>query len=366
MNKSIGLYIHIPFCKSKCPYCDFFSQKACEDDFEDYTDVLIEKIILWSRKVTENVSTIYFGGGTPSIFGAERLCRILNAVMNNFDIDNNAEITVEINPDSGKTMDFAKLKECGFNRLSIGMQSSIAEELRILGRIHSAEDARLTVARAQKACFENISLDLMMGIPIQSIESLKESIMFCDYCKVSHISSYILKIEENTKFYNIKEKLSFPDEDKQAEIYLEAVGMLENLGYKQYEISNFAREGFESRHNINYWKCGEYIGIGPSAHSFYKGKRFYYDRNMKQFENDVIISDGNGGGKEEFIMLSLRLKSGLRFDEYKNKFASPLPCCLIQKAEYYAKSGFMEVDKDRICFTPKGFLVSNTIISNLI
>ena len=366
MCKSIGLYIHIPFCKSKCPYCDFYSGRADKEEYESYVNILVEKIKLWGNRTDKEVSTVYFGGGTPSIIGADLLCKILSCIKENFRISENPEITVEINPDSGKSIDFVKLKECGFNRLSIGMQSAISSELKALGRIHSAEEARLTVERAQNAKFENISLDLMMGIPNQSIESLRESISFCVSCNVTHISSYILKIEENTKFYSMKDRLTLPDDDKQAELYLEAVKMLEKLGYKQYEISNFAKTGFESRHNINYWNCGEYIGIGPSAHSFLNGKRFYYNRSISDFEKDIIIDDGEGGSEEEFIMLSLRLKSGLNFEKYKKKFESPLPYALIKKAESYAKAGFMEIEKDKISFTPKGFLVSNTIISDLI
>lgn len=366
MSEAISLYIHIPFCKSKCPYCDFYSKAAVESDYYEYTKIMIDKIKYWSRKTDKMVSTIYFGGGTPSVLGADRLCKILSEIRDNFSVCKDAEITVEINPDTGKFIDFEKMHKYGFNRVSVGLQSAVDKEIKTLGRIHTPDDARLTVEKAQKAGFNNISLDLMMGVPYQTKKSLKESIDFCNDCGVTHISSYILKIEENTRFFKIKDNLALPDEDEVADMYLFAVSYLDRLGYKQYEISNFAKAGFESKHNCNYWKCNEYIGIGPSAHSFFNGKRFYYRRNMENFINNTIVDDGIGGDKEEFLMLSLRLKNGLCFEEFEKKYNTSLPCTLINKANTYANNGFMEVNDSRISLTPKGFLVSNTIISDLL
>ena len=363
---SIGLYIHIPFCKSKCPYCDFYSGKGNAEKYKNYTETLIDKIRYWGQQVENSVKSIYFGGGTPSVLGSELLSKILFEIKNNFIIEPNAEITVEINPDTGKAIDFKSLKEAGFNRISIGMQSAVQNELDELGRIHSANDAKITVIRAKEAGITNISLDLMIGIPHQTLNSLKESIDFCAECGVTHISSYILKIEKGTRFYATRDKLELPDEDMQAEFYLFAVDYLKSLGYEQYEISNFAKNGFESKHNINYWKCGEYIGIGPSAHSFFKGKRFFYGRSFSDFEKNITTFDCDGGNEEEFIMLSLRLKSGLVFEEYKEKFGHSVSLPLLRQIHRYADAGFMEIDSQRAFFTPKGFLVSNTIISDLI
>lgn len=366
MSNSIGLYIHIPFCKHKCPYCDFFSGNADENAFDNYVIELKDKIKYWSEKAKRDVATVYFGGGTPSVLGAERLCDILDFIKSNFNIQNNAEITVEVNPDSAKTIDFEKMYACGFNRISMGMQTAVEDELRLLGRIHSIDDAKTSVERAKSAGFNNISLDLMMGIPNQTIESLEKSISFCADCKVTHISSYILKIEENTPFYKVQNKLKLADDDMQAEMYLKAVEMLDSLGYKQYEISNFAKQGYESRHNTNYWRCGEYIGIGPSAHSFFEGKRFFYSRSMDDFNNNKLSFEGTGGDEEEFIMLSLRLKSGLNYSEFEEKFGYTLPSYIIKKAKEYEKYGYTNVTDKSISFTPKGFLVSNSIISELI
>lgn len=366
MSNSIGLYIHIPFCKHKCPYCDFFSGNADENAFDNYVIELKDKIKYWSEKAKRDVATVYFGGGTPSVLGADWLCDILDFIKFNFNIQNNAEITVEVNPDSAKTIDFEKMYACGFNRISMGMQTAVEDELRLLGRIHSIDDAKTSVERAKSAGFNNISLDLMMGIPNQTIESLEKSISFCADCEVTHISSYILKIEENTPFYKVQNKLKLADDDMQAEMYMKAVEMLDSLGYKQYEISNFSIQGYESRHNTNYWRCGEYIGIGPSAHSFFEGKRFFYSRSMDDFNNNKLSFEGTGGDEEEFIMLSLRLKSGLNYSEFEEKFGYTLPSYIIKKAKEYEKYGYTNVTDKSISFTPKGFLVSNSIISELI
>ncbi len=366
MNNYIGLYIHIPFCKSKCPYCDFFSSVSNENDYDSYIFELSQKIKYWGTKTDKKVFSIYFGGGTPSLMGAERLCCLLKCIKENFEIIDDAEVTAEVNPDSGKSIDFEVMRQSGFNRISIGLQSAVQDELKLLGRIHKTEDARQTVLRAKKAGFDNISLDLMMGIPRQSIESLRESIEFCAECRVQHISSYILKIEKNTPFYKRQAGLEVADEDMQAEMYLYAVDILDKLGYKQYEISNFALPGYESRHNLNYWNCGEYIGIGPSAHSFFNGKRFYYERNMEDFIAGKTVFDCYGGDEEEFIMLNLRLKNGIIFDEYKRRFGKNLSSKTMNKVKQYEKLGYIIFDKNHFYLTPKGFLVSNAIISELI
>lgn len=365
-NNSISLYIHIPFCKSKCPYCDFYSNRANFEDYDNYVTFLKNKIAYWGKQTNKPIKTIYFGGGTPSILGANRLCDILNSIKISFTINSQVEITLEVNPDSGKNLDFETLYKSGFNRLSIGMQSAIAEELKKLGRIHSADDAKVTVNRAINSGFENISLDLMLGIPLQTKNSLKYSIDFCKDCNVTHISSYILKIEENTKFAKIENKLNLPNEDMQADLYLYSVELLEKYGYLQYEVSNFSKVGYESQHNNNYWNCGEYIGIGPSAHSFYNGKRFFYDRSIESFEQNKIIEDGEGGTEEEFIMLALRMKNGLDNYTFKEKYKKDLPLSLFKKSEKYVKAGYMQNNNGILSFTPKGYLVSNSIIADLI
>ena len=366
MNNTIGLYIHIPFCKKKCAYCDFFSGASSKAERERYVLGVQDKIMYWGEKANEKVGSVYFGGGTPSVLGTEPLCGLLNSVKKAFNLADNAEITLEVNPESGQSLDFDKLRLTGFNRLSIGLQSSNQKELETLGRIHTAVEAALTVSRAQQAGFENISLDLMLAVPYQTKQSLKESIGFCADLGVTHISSYLLKIEEGTRFYSLKESLPLPDEDEQADIYLYAVEQLEKHGYHQYEISNFAKPSYESRHNTLYWKCGEYIGIGPSAHSFYNGRRFYYPRDMEKFYLGMTVDDGEGGGEDEFIMLALRLKSGLIFSEYEQKYGKPLSPAAMQTIKRFSQAGLMELKAESASLTPKGFLVSNAIIAEIV
>ena len=366
MANNIGVYLHIPFCKRKCAYCDFFSGHGDAAAFDRYEAQLLHSIDEWGAKAGETVTSVYVGGGTPSVLGDDRLCRLLHAVKQAFRVAADAEVTLEVNPESGKALDFCKLRAAGFNRVSVGLQSAIAREIAVLERLHTPQEAKETVQRARAAGVENISLDLMLGIPYQTKESLRRSVDFCVACGVRHLSCYLLKIEEGTRFFAMRDALPLPDEDAQAELYLEAVSYLEQHGLYQYEISNFAVPGFESRHNTHYWQCGEYIGIGPSAHSFYHGKRFYYPRDMRQFEAGTVMDDGTGGDAEEYILLALRLKAGLRFGDYEQRFGKRLSSAILQKISRYAKMGLMECDDRHAHFTPQGFLVSNTILADIL
>lgn len=366
MADSLGLYLHIPFCKNKCPYCDFFSGKGSDEDYNAYCADLKNKINYWSNRTKRPVATVYFGGGTPSILGTKRLCELLGCIKERFSVEADAEITVEVNPDTGKELDFGALKNAGFNRVSIGFQTAEQNELKALGRIHDVNDARLTVQNAQAAGIDNLSLDLMMGIPFQTADSLKNSIDFCASLEVKHISSYLLKIEQGTQFFEQRDFLRVADGDKQADLYLLAVDYLNSLGYRQYEISNFAKAGFESRHNSIYWRCREYIGIGPSAHSFFEGKRFFYSRSMEDFKANILHDDGDGGYEEEYIMLALRLTSGLCFSDFRERFHKEVSPLLLKKTDKYISMNMMERDGQHISYTPKGFLVSNAILGDLL
>lgn len=363
--KKIGLYIHIPFCKNKCPYCDFFSIKINNEEMDKYVDKVIERLDKYSKDDII-LDTVYLGGGTPSTLGTKRLAKLFNEIKNKFNISSNAEITMEMNPTSKNLIDFRILKKCGLNRLSIGMQSAVESEMKLLGRTHSKEDIINTIEQAKSAGIQNISLDLIIGVPTQTKESLKYSMDFCRSLGVNHISAYILKIEEGTKFFTIKNSLNMPSDDQQAEMYMYVNEYLESIGYEQYEISNYSLNGFESKHNIKYWRCQEYIGIGPSAHSYYNRKRFYYNRSFQDFYDDIIIDDGNGGSEEEFIMLNLRLKRGLIFKEYEDIYHKEFPNNIIKKAKQLEKAGLLTVDKEKVSLSRKGYLVSNAIICELI
>ena len=341
---SNGLYFHIPFCRSKCPYCDFYSVKYDRDAAENYVDKICNEI----KKYNGSFDTVYFGGGTPSIMEPELIGKIINTAKMQLDITENAEITVECNPSKNLEEDFEKYATYGINRISLGMQSARNEERFALGRRAGKAEVAKAVNDAKKAGITNISLDVMLGTPKQSLESLDETFDFIGKMQVTHISAYMLKIEEGTKFFEMQKSLALPDEDTVSEMYLKTVEALNALGFNQYEISNFAKPGFESRHNIKYWTLEEYLGIGASAHSLWKGKRFYYDRDFN------IVDDGIGGNEEEKIMLGLRLNKGIDKSLIKKDYS------------VFLKNGLMQERNEKISLTPKGMLVSNYIISELL
>lgn len=361
-----GIYIHIPFCKTKCPYCDFYSFKGDEKQKDSYLKAVLFTLERYAGKNIK-VDTLYFGGGTPSVFGGERIGRITDYIRENFDLQENAEITVECNP-SSTDEDFVRaVKRAGINRVSMGMQSAVDRERKMLGRPSGREDIKRAVNLFKNEGIDNISLDLMLGVPYQSEESLNESIDFILSLGVKHISAYMLKIEAGTPFEKNEENLDLPDEDAVAEMYLHTSERLEKEGFIHYEISNFALEGFHSRHNTKYWQCEEYIGIGPSAHSYYNGKRFYYSRSFEDFLSvkDPVF-DGEGGSEEEYIMLSLRLKEGLDGKRFKERYGREIDESVFLKAKKYEKNGLLKIDEERIYLTKEGFLLSNSIIADLI
>lgn len=345
MDKKAGLYIHIPFCASKCPYCDFYSVKYSEDAARDYTKHLCKAFETYRGAAFD---TVYFGGGTPSILDAALISRILEAANRHFVIDKNSEITVECNPSRALADKLKEYKKAGVNRVSIGMQSIVKEERLALGRTAGEKEIADAVDGARAAGIFNISLDMMIGTPRQSRAGLYRTLDFIRRVQVPHISAYILKIEPGTPFYKMRGRLELPDDEETANMYLETVAALERQGLAQYEISNFAAPGFESRHNMKYWELAPYLGIGKAAHSFWNGRRFYYDDDFK------LVDDGEGGTREEQIMLGLRLTRGIEKSLIK-KDISP-----------YISAGLMLEKDGRAAFTPKGFLVSNTILAELI
>lgn len=365
-NTPLGLYIHLPFCDGKCPYCDFYSIAADETVMDAYTGTVCAELAHWGRELGRPADTLYFGGGTPSLLGEKRLARMAEAARQAFGL-NNAEITVEVNPTRGKGLDFAFLRDAGVSRLSIGLQSANDRELRLLGRRHTAQDASKTVRRAQEAGFDNISLDLMLAVQEQTLQSLLSSIAFCASLSVQHISAYLLKVEEGTPYYQARESLRLPSEDMQCECYLAACAELERYGFKQYEISNYSLPGRESRHNLKYWDGQEYLGIGASAHSFLSGKRFYSPRSVENFlSSPQYLPDGAGGGEEEYAMLRLRLTEGLTEAGYRNRFGKGIPESYRARAARFEKNGLLVCDGRGIRFTPQGFLVSNSLTAEVI
>lgn len=339
-----GLYIHIPFCFSKCPYCDFYSTKYTPTA----ADAFAEKLGGQMQDYTGSFDTVYFGGGTPSILEPQVLTGILQAVRDHFAIDPAAEITVECNPSKDLTGDMEQYAAAGINRVSIGMQSAVDRERFALGRRAGSGEVARTVAAAKAAGITNISLDVMLGTPKQTPDSLEETFAFIARMQVTHISAYLLKIEPGTPFDRLQAKLALPEEDTVCQMYLQTVERLGQLGFAQYEISNFARPGYESRHNLKYWLLEPYLGLGPSAHSLWNGRRFYFDRDWNWQD------EGPGGDREEQILLGLRLNRGIPADWLTR---DPAP---------YIAGGFMRRANGRISLTPRGMLVSNTILAELL
>ena len=360
----IGLYLHIPFCRRKCPYCDFYSVSDAADTFATYTEALCERIRHYAALYHTAADTLYCGGGTPSLLGAERLVRLVQTARESFRLSG-AEITAEVNPEK-QDIDFAALRKGGFNRISIGLQSAHDTELQALGRLHNTRQAADCIAQAKAAGFTNISLDLMLATPGQTKDSLLRSIEFCARQEVPHISAYLLKIEPDTPYARRKDKALLCDDDRQAELYLTAVEQLAVYGYQQYEISNFAQAGFEGRHNLKYWHDEEYLGLGPSAHSFINGKRFYYGRSFESFYRDIPTPDGIGGEPEEFILLGLRLREGITHARYRERFGTDIPPSVLHKSRQLLPTGYLTLTPDGIALTPQGFLVSNAVIAFLL
>ncbi len=368
--KNIGLYLHIPFCRSKCPYCDFYSFKGNTDDIEGYITALNQNILTsyytLQQECNCKADTLYIGGGTPSFIGAKNLSTLVNTCNSSF-LTSGAEITVECNPYDVNEDFFAVLRDCGVNRISMGLQSAVDTERRKLGRLSDRKQVESAVTSAQKVGFENISLDIMLGIPDQTETSLNETLGFCVSLGVPHISSYILKLEEETYFYKNRDKYRFPDDDFTADLYLQMCERLESENILQYEISNFARKGFESHHNLKYWHCDEYLGLGPSAHSFLNGKRFYFDRNLQSFLNGSLpVDDGLGGDFTEYAMLALRLTEGICERRVLKRFGHSIPKELYERSSIFVRNGYMLADETGLRFTKEGFLLSNSILAEIL
>lgn len=366
MQDKLGLYIHIPLCGKKCPYCNFYSCRYTKEMSDEYCANLTAMIKLYSQRYkSKTLDTIYFGGGTPSLLGTQRLVSLLDAIYKYFNCAVK-ETTIEINPGSGMKLDYSELAKAGLNRVSIGMQSVNADELAELGRKHTPDTIRELVCKIRNGGIDNISVDLMCCIPNQDIASLNKSIHFCKELDVNHISAYMLKIEEGTPFYQKRDLLNRPNEDEERNLYLFLCNELENLGYKQYEISNFSKPGFESKHNLKYWNCDDYLGLGPSAHSLVDGRRFYFKDGFSDFNNNITTFESEGGDEEEYSMLRLRLTQGLISEGYFERYHKPIPEEYFVRARELMSHNLTNVTDDSISLTTEGFLLSNSVIAKIL
>ena len=368
---ALGLYIHIPFCKAKCAYCDFYSLAHSEEKMDAYMAALLRHLEeVAPRAAGMQVDTVYFGGGTPSYLGAARLCRILQTVLRRYDVARDAEITLEANPDSaGDWKELRRLRRAGFNRLSLGVQSTDDALLRRIGRIHTYEQVQQAVTAARKAKFTDLSLDLIYGLPGQTMEDWQRTLADAVALGPEHLSCYGLKLEEGTPLWQQRQTLTLPDDDAQADMYLYTVAALGEMGYEQYEISNFAKPGKASRHNLKYWRMEEYAGFGPGAHSDFGGVRYGYVRDIDSYiAGRLVLSESENDSTlardYEYVMLSLRTAAGIdrqTFEKsYRQRF-QPMEALF----EQYEKAGLASRTEGGWRLTPKGFLVSNSIIAAL-
>lgn len=370
--EKIGLYIHIPFCVSKCPYCDFHSAALgtplqAQTHLDAYTDALLRSMQSWSERLSATADTLYFGGGTPSLMGGARLTRVIEEARRLFGLAD-AEITLEANPADDLAHTLSAFAAAGGNRLSLGMQSAVPAELALLGRRHTPADVARTVADARRAGIDNVSLDVMLGIGGQTAATACDSVDAAADLGATHLSAYLLKIEPNTPYGACPPNL--PSEDETVELYHAAFDRMESHGYRQYEISNAALPGRESRHNLKYWRSEPYLGIGPAASSCIGGHRFTYPRDTACFLDggEPIEDPCDGapvGSAEEYALLRLRLTEGLSAADFTARFGTELPAAWVKNAVALPQT-LVEADSEKIRLTREGFLLSNTIISHII
>lgn len=389
----LGLYVHIPFCKSKCAYCDFYSTdkircsgRHAPIEMKNYCSALKNQMKFFSERTTQyNIDTVFFGGGTPTALSAPLLLSLVKEVWNDFYLETGYEFTVEMNPATAELSLLKKLRRAGVNRLSIGLQSAHDHELAALSRIHKVGDFAMAFQSAREAGFTNINVDVMYGIPEQTAQSFRETLEFVCSMKPEHISMYNLRIEDGTPFGEKKAMLPLPDEDTECAMYFDGIAYLAEHGYKQYEISNFAREGYECRHNLRYWRGEEYIGCGPAAHSYFGGRRFSLKHSLSAFcsalsdvpkviPNSLLDESYVIDRREElaeYLMLRLRLCEGISVRDFQAHFGADFEHHFAPKLKFYIDNGFMQrtvfADGDaRYAFTPKGMFVSNYILARII
>ena len=362
-----GLYLHIPFCRAKCRYCDFYSRGGCKEVPEAYVDALIAALGRWREEAAGGAGalrpgTVYFGGGTPGLLRPEQVKRLLAAA----DPLPGAEVTLEANPDGLTAGLLAGWRRAGVNRLSLGVQTARDESLARLGRRHTAADSRTALQMARDAGFENISGDIMLALPGYSEAEFCETLALLAEGGATHISAYLLKLEPGTAF-GARPPAGLPDEDAAAEFYLGAVRRLEAAGYRQYEISNFARPGFEGRHNLIYWNCGDYLGLGPAAHSCMGGRRFYWPADTAAFAAGSAVPVPDGGcDAEDFIMLQLRLSAGFRLAQLKELYGAEFTEKQLRFVKRCCEAGYAVLEGGVLRLTPRGMLLQNSILCELL
>ena len=372
--KELGIYVHIPFCKQKCYYCDFISYANQEECIEEYIEALKKEIEQEANKQEYEITTIYIGGGTPSLIDAKYIEEIINTIKENYRIAKNLEVTIEINPGTVNKEKLQNYKKIGINRISIGLQSTNNKLLKQIGRIHTYEEFYNCYQLSRKVGIQNINIDLMLGLPNQTLQDLEESINTVISLNSEHISLYSLIIEENTKMQKMLEEkqVTLPEEDLERTMYWKAKKTLEQNGYLHYEISNFAKKGYESKHNMNCWLQKEYLGFGVAAHSYFDNKRYCNTNSIKEYCKN--IQEGNliknrticeiqteEDKQKEYMLLGLRKIEGVNIQEFKNKFTQN-PIYLFRKElEKLVQQELVEIDLNQIKLTTQGLDLANLV-----
>lgn len=373
-----GVYLHIPFCRSRCSYCDFATDVYRDAGVvETYVDAVCSEIERNPHSQIPNprsIDTIYFGGGTPSLLSPTQVEKILNSVRNVFDVADNAEITMEMNPATVTPETLAAFRELGINRASFGVQTFNERDLKLLARGHDGNDARNTFRMLRDAGFDNVSFDLIAGLPGQSIEDWKRNLEEAVSMQPEHLSLYLLEIHAGTP---LAEQLRtgrrpLPDESLAADMYEVMIDALAAAGYEQYEISNFSKPGFESRHNTKYWRLETVYGFGVSAHSFDGHERYANERDTAAYVR-LIESDGSAevsretvNAESEFIFLGLRLNEGVGLTEFTERFAADLVQRYRSQTEDLVDKGLIDISDGRVRLTRRGMLFSNEVFAEFV
>ena len=382
MRKKLELYVHIPFCEKKCLYCDFLSFSAEDDLHKAYVDKLIEEIRVQAKNYSDyQISSIFIGGGTPSVIKAVYISNIMSAIYEAFIVESLAEVTIECNPG---TVDIDKLlvyKQSGINRISVGLQSSIDKELQHLGRVHTYADFLYSYEKIRESGYKNVNIDLMSALPWQTLDSWKSTLKKVVMLKPEHISAYSLIIEEGTEFskiYGSPEGRKFlPTEEVERDMYHSTIDILKNYGYERYEISNYAKPGYESKHNIGYWTGEEYLGFGIGASSYVYGRRFHVEKDIKKYldinmKRDIMplyqnIHELSTKEKmEEFMFLGLRLTKGVLVTDFYDRFGMELIDVFEKPIQKNISFGLLKYENLYLRLTDKGLDLSNRVMGDFL
>ena len=374
--KELGIYVHIPFCKRKCYYCDFCSYERNDEIHKKYKEALINEIRAFNVEYESIVKTVYIGGGTPSIIDENYIAEIVEALKSKFNIDESAEITIEVNPGTANIDKIKKYKELGINRLSLGLQSTEDRLLKLIGRIHTYNEFEEVYEMARNTSFNNINVDLMIGLPTQTLKDVESSLNKIIEKNPEHISVYSLIVEEETKIDKMLKsgEISLPDEEIERVMYWKVKHMLEDNGYIHYEISNFAKKGFESKHNVDCWKQKEYVGFGIAAHSYLNGQRYsntsdlniYMNCNDLECIKEIDEIQSKQDKMNEFVMLGLRMIKGIDIAEFEARFKVRFEETYSEQIQRLINEELVELKDNRFYLSSKGIDFANIVWSEFI